>query len=296
VYIKKHPNVIKCTEGQSFYVREKRCITINGNAEVIFKEPKWKEVNIITTNDYYGMVINTSSCIPEFTFENPSNFDKITIKLDKKEYWYMMGYFVCDGWLDEKVEKDGSCEHKIRIAVNNNEDERKTLGCMNQVLSLTIIPTINKRCKVLGCSNFMWHSVLKMYGNTTEKRIPDWVQDAPIEFIQEFINGFMKTSGYIDKYSTTIVSYNLALGFQSLYLKLGNIFSVCKSRLTVSNGYAVPSYCLRFKEDDTSFIEEDYVWYEPFHISKIKSIDIPVYNFEIENGYSYVVENKIVSM
>ncbi len=293
VYIKNHPSVITSTAEQAFYVREKKYITINGKIESIFNSPKWKKIKILTTNDYYGMMINTSRTIPEFTFDTSSNFEKIPIKLDKKEYWYMMGYFVCDGWLDER---DRRCMYKIRISMSNNEDESKVLECMNEVLPLTIIPTINKRCKTLGCSSFMWYSILKMYGNDiTEKQIPEWVQDAPKEFIQEFINGYMKAYGGIDENSTTIVSYNLALGLQRLYFKLGKIFSVCKSRLSAINGRAVHSYCLLGNgNDSSSFIEDDYVWYEPFHISKIKAIDTPVYNFEIKNCNSYVVENKRV--
>ena len=285
VYIKNHPNVITCTEEQLFFVREKKCMTINHNTEIIFTNPKWKKTNKLTTNDYYGMMINTSKTIPEFTFD-----ENITIKLDQKEYWYMMGYFVCDGWLDEKVGRDGRCMHEIRISISNNKDEKEALGCINEILPLKNIPTINKRCKVSGCSSFVWYSILKMYGNINERRIPEWVHDAPIEFIHEFINGYMK--GCIDEYGVTVVSYNLALGLQRLYLKLGHIFAVCKSRLSVVNGVVMPSYCLRL-ENDTSFIENDYVWYEPFHISKIKVIDTTVYDFEIENGNSYVVENKI---
>ena len=287
VYIKNHPNVITCTEEQQFFVREKKRLTINRNTEIIFTNPKWKKANKLTTNDYYGMMINTRKTIPEFTFD-----ENITIKLDKNEYWYIMGHFVCDGWLDEKVGRDGRCMHEIRISIKNNEDEKEALGCINGILPLKNIPTINKRCKVSGCSSFVWYSIFKMYGNFYEKRIPEWVHDAPIEFIREFVNGYMK--GCIDEYGVTVVSYNLALGLQRLYLKIGYIFTVCKSRITAVNGVAIPSYCLRGEENDTSFIENDYVWYEPFHISKNKAVDTSVYNFEIENGNSYIVENKII--
>ena len=291
IYIKNHPNVITCTEKQQFFVREKKRIMINNETEIIFTDPKWKNANNLTTNDYYGMVINTRKTIPEFTLS-----DDITIKLCQKEYWYMMGYFVCDGWLDEIVRRDGKCTHEIRIAVKNNQDEKETLGCINEILPLKKIPTISKRCKVSGCSSFVWHSILKMYGKINEKLIPEWVQDAPIEFIQEFINGYMKADGCIDKCSgVAVVSYNLALGLQRLYLKLGYIFNVSKSRLSAVNGRAVSSYCLIGNENDKSFVEDDYVWYEPFHISKIKAIDTHVYNVEIENGNSYVVENKIIN-
>ena len=46
------------------------------------------------------MIINTNEKIPEFTIDkiiNQHKTEQITIKIDKKEYWYMMGYFMGDG-------------------------------------------------------------------------------------------------------------------------------------------------------------------------------------------------------
>ena len=296
VYIKNHPNVITCTKEQLFYVREKKCITINNNPEIIFKNPVWKKANNLTTNDYYGMVINRNRIIPEFTFKNPYNFDKITIKLDKKEYWFIMGYFTGDGWLDETNRLDS--RNGIRFGVKNNEDENEKLGFINNVIPLKNVHTINRRCKVFGSCDFLWYSIFEMFGkNMQAKTIPEWVQDAPIEFIHEFINGYIKSIGFINENECNFistVSYNVALALQRLYLKLGHIFSVSKPTLTAVCGKTVCTYCINGNKDDTSFIEYDYVWYEPFHISKIKAIDTPVYDFKIENGHSYVVENKII--
>jgi intein/homing endonuclease len=42
----------------------------------------------------------------------------------------------------------------------------------------------------------------------------------------------------------------------------------------------------------SSFID-GYVWYAPFEITK-EATEIPVYNFEVENDNSYIVENTIV--
>ena len=101
-----------------------------------------------------------------------------------------------------------------------------------------------------------------------EKIIPEWVQDAPIEFIQEFINGYNKSNSI---YNTPTLSYNLIHGLQRLYLKLRN------STLKI-----------------TSFIEENYAWFKPFKITKKNIVNTFVYNFEVENDNSYIVENAIV--
>jgi DNA (cytosine-5)-methyltransferase 1 len=44
----------------------------------------------------------------------------------------------------------------------------------------------------------------------------------------------------------------------------------------------------------TTFIEDNYVWFFPFKIIKKESNEINVYNFEVENDNSYIVQNVIV--
>lgn len=113
-------------------------------------------------------------------------------------------------------------------------------------------------------SHFMWHSILKKFGEH-DKLIPEWVQDAPIKFIQEFINGYMRVDDVFN------VSPILAYGLQRLHLKLGD---------AVFEG--------------SSFIENNYVWFEPFDISTRDAVETPVYNFEVENDNSYIVANVCV--
>jgi len=144
------------------------------------------------------------------------------------------------------------------------------------------------------------------------KIIPEWVQDAPKEYIQEFINGYMKADGNIRKDNTlnlTSVSVNLILGLQRLYLKLGYIFSISKaihpktttidSRIidgkivNQSNTYNIRGKIIKTRTV-SSFIENNYVWFEPHIIEKREISDISVYNFEVENDNSYIVYNTIV--
>ena len=313
IKIKYHPTAITCTEEHPFYVREKKCALINNEVVNIFDKPQWKKANELTKNDYFGMIINTNNLIPEFTFDrvvNKYKVDKVTIKLDKKEHWYMMGYFVGDGWVEDTTKNDGRCMCKIRFAINN-KDETEVLEILGKVLPLTdkqCDSGINKKCKKFGCTNLLWYNIFKMFGKYAHgKLIPEWVQDAPIDFIQEFINGYMKADGCITDnncHSITTVSYNLAFGLQRLYLKLGHVFSINKNNrpaTTVIEGRIVnqrDTYCIRgylIKERKfTTFIEDNYVWFAPGDSSKIETNGTPVYNFEVENDNSYVVENAIV--
>ena len=70
------------------------------------------------------MVINNKSIIPEFTFERIINQVKTineSIRLDDLNMWYMMGYFIGDGWIEETKKSDGRSMNKIRFAINNKD-------------------------------------------------------------------------------------------------------------------------------------------------------------------------------
>ena len=75
-----------------------------------------------------------------FFLKNKHKTNKVVIKLNKKEYWFMMGYFVGDGWIEETTKKDGRCMHKIRFAINN-KDEKEVYDIIND-----IIPITDKHC------------------------------------------------------------------------------------------------------------------------------------------------------
>jgi DNA (cytosine-5)-methyltransferase 1 len=113
-------------------------------------------------------------------------------------------------------------------------------------------------------SHFIWHIILKKFGEH-DKLIPEWVQDAPKKFIQEFINGYMRID---DVFKASPI---LAYGLQRLHLKLGDIVF-----------------------EGSSFIENNYVWFEPLNISTRDAVETPVYNFEVENDNSYIVANVCV--
>jgi DNA (cytosine-5)-methyltransferase 1 len=128
-----------------------------------------------------------------------------------------------------------------------------------------------------------WHSILKEFvKDNKEKVIPEWVQDAPKEFIQDFIDGFVEADGH-----NTELSFNLAFGIQRLYLKLGLVFSL----LFESDNN---SYTMIRNWQTSSFIEDNYAWFPIIEISKRETIERTVYNFEVENDNSYIVENVIV--
>ena len=148
--------------------------------------------------------------------------------------------------------------------------------------------------------------ILKQFDSAHGKLIPEWVQDAPKEFIQEFINGYIAADGCSNKNNSTritTVSHNLAYGIQRLFLKMGHIASIVKTirpKTCVIEDRVVNqldtyqiSVVFNKQSNVSTFIENNYVWYAPFKITSEITQHEPVYNFEVETDNSYIVYNTI---
>jgi hypothetical protein len=168
--IKYHSEFINCTKEHPFYVREKK---IKWNKELkkneeIFENPEWKEANKLTLNDYFGMIINTNNIIPEFNYDkiiNKHKTNKINIKLDKLEYWYLMGYFVGDGWIEENTKADGRLQYTIKFAINN-KDETEVVEKLTKV-----IPIVDKKCDTGKCKKSPYSRQRRYFQNNKIKSI-----------------------------------------------------------------------------------------------------------------------------
>ena len=129
---------------------------------------------------------------------------------------------------------------------------------------------------VINTNNIMpkllYHEIKHYIDN--EKYIPECIQDAPIDYINKFINTFFTKD--------TTSSYKIALGLQRLYLKLGFIYDI-----TIIDDV----YHIKLQTNNNAFIDNNYVWYAPSYIIKKYKSDVLVYNFEVETDNSYIVEN-----
>jgi len=308
--IKYHAELITCTEEHPFYVREQKKVWNNilRKYEYSYDEPKWINANLININHLFGMVINTKEDVPTFIFEKPVNksrTDTLSITLDNSEQWFMMGYFVGDGWIEDTKKSDGRNTHKIRFSFH--EDDNESLEKVKKILKITYKDKSGKSNKY-GCSDFIWFNILKQFGKYAHSKIiPEWIQNAPKNLIKSFIDGYIAADGHknSDKcYCVTTVSYNLAYGLQRLYLKLGIIASCEKTirpttcvilgrTVNQRDSYKITAYTEK-ECNYTSFIEGNYVWYIQTSNIITQASDEPVYNFEVENDNSYIVYNTIV--
>jgi DNA (cytosine-5)-methyltransferase 1 len=306
INIKYHPYNVKCTPEHPFYIRQKH-IKWNNNLKkniTYFDEPKWIPAKDINNTTYMGMKINTNNIIPEFSYERKINkniFKTFTIKLDNNDIWFMMGYFIGDGWIQDNKKKDGRSMNKIFFTINNKQIP-DILPKLEKIFKLTLIKNSGINCTKFTCSNFVWWNILNKFGRYAHgKKIPEWVQDAPIEYIESFIEGYKSADGCkLNSYTT--VSLNLAYGLQRLFMKCGYLFGINKCirpEKTVIEGRVVNQrntykiYGTYKHHKYHNFIEDGYAWFKP-EVEIINLTEsIPVYNFEVENDNSYIVENII---
>ena len=305
----KYHTSFTATEKHPFYVREKtrKWNTQTNKYDYSYKEPEWKRAQNLTKNDYFGMKINQNRIIPEF------NFDDIgSIKLDDVDMWFMMGYHIGNGCCVDTIrKKTGKLRNEICFCINEKHIELVLNKCKKFVnFRFSHYSCKSGKASVYRVYNKLWFNILKLFGKYAHgKLIPEWVQDAPNEYIEHFIDGYRTADGCIMKnecHSFSTVSYNLAFGLQRLYLKLGYLFRVNKSvmpKTTVIEGrtvnqrdlYQVRGYIKETKRQQSSFIEDDYAWFAPFKMEKIELENELVFNFEVENDNSYCVENIICS-
>lgn len=311
IRIKYHPETITATDEHPFYVRTQ--VRTWDNAErkytYAYDEPQWKNAKTLTMNDYFGMVINRKSIVPEFTLNkrvNASRTDTFIYVLNDPDQWFMMGYFIGDGWIEETAKTNGQNAHKIRFAINH-ADKETVLTRLQKILPITDKDCSTGAADKYGCADYAWYTILKQFGKYAHgKLIPEWVQDAPANLIQEFINGYHAADGCIHgrEVRFTTVSDNLALGLQRLYLKLGHIVSIQKTirpKTCVIQGRTVnqrDTYVVNgvmdLQRNVSSFIDGDYVWMKPSSIDTRKTTPVSVYNFEVETDNSYIVDNTVV--
>ena len=304
IRVRYHPYAISSTPEHPYYAR---AFSIKGpryrgdRNRISYEEPQWIEASLLKKKSHLvGFRIEQKETIPYFWVkkyvDHKIGLQKYIKYLDDPNYWFMMGYFVGNGWIKCEDRNKG-----ITFVVDKNQVE-DIVPKLRKVLHFCIHNKTNEACIKYKASSSEWFQILEHFGKYPEKRIPDWVHKAPKEFIQEFLNGYSATiecDCFVINYTT--VSRDLAFSIQRLYLKLGIIASV---RFQKNDYYVIPNNTgcrCNFRtptyngcECNFAFIEREYVWYDISSIEKEEVNEIKVYNFSVEDDNSYTVLNTSV--
>lgn len=301
---------IVTTENHKFYVR-KRYRKWNNDLRRdvrLFEKPEWIEAKDLTRDHYLGMAINQESKIPNWeglTFTWDTNIPQIGMRsresnvikplLKNKSFWWLIGRYVADGWIRQP---DG-----IVIAVGKHklkEFEEK----LNNIMNYTIVEE-RTAYKVHFGFKEIGEFVKPIGHGASNKRIPDFIIDLPVNLLKEFINGYISGDGYKNKnyYKLSTTSRELIYGLgqciAKAYKRPYAIYKTIRPKKAVIEGRTVnqkDTYELIFKPEkgkqDKAFYEDGFIWY-PFNKSYKGEKEL-VYDIEVEDNHSFTVQNTIV--
>ncbi len=272
---------IECTKEHKFYARE---MYRKGHKYIrCFKEPKMIHAKDLTTKHYLGI---------------PIIKDEIPFYSNDLDFWYMIGYYLGDGWLSSKGNDIIlACNDKKLNKLKENLDINKwkyTYNC-------------GKTCYRFRFSNKIIYDFIKKYIDTgsENKHIPIEILNLPKKQLMSLYKGYLDSDGCIinEKHQFSTTNENMAYSFVSIIHKLfkrpASIYKIKVNPKKEIQGRIVNQkdwYQIRFKltknKQDKAFYENDYIWFPFKSLTYLRKDN--VYNMEIENDHSYII-NGLVS-
>ncbi|GCD11713.1 PHP domain-containing protein [Clostridium tagluense] len=261
----------------------------------------WIPVSELKKQDMMAVAINNNSIIPCNDFDLP---------FDNKDFWWIIGRFIGDGWYEEFARLSGKCEGDIvkRTIIccgkgkNELEDIKSKIGNMFEyrVQEETTTYKIIIKGKDI-------HEYVKTFGKYAYgKRFTNDILDLPIELLKVFLEGYFSADGHLTKkgyQSLKTVSKELALGVVACVNKAYHMpcgITYIAPKVEYIEGRKVNSkekYDVKFKyvvcKKDRAFYKDGYIWCPYYSKEKLDKTDT-VYNIEVENDHSYTVNNLVV--
>lgn len=286
------------TGNHPYYVRKR-----GKKGKYSASEPQWVEVKKIQLGDYIGQAINTESVIPqgELPFSN-------------KDFWWLVGRFVGDGWLEAPQRKGKQCiwDRRVLICCSKVADqELKDITSVIDRLGFDYrVETSRTTYKVIlkYVGNEHLYDYLESFGKYAHgKYLNGDVIRLPKDLLGSFLEGYMSADGHYysdtNYYSLKTVSKDLALGVQHMVAKLYNRYStvtilppkeeVIEGRLVLSK----EKYEVKYKQVnhpyDKCFYENGYLWCPVKRVEKIDEF-MEVYNLTVLDDSSYSVNRAVV--
>ena len=312
---------IYTTEEHPFYVRKRHRVSnpherySNGRLKRIrkFDEPEWVKAKDLTKDYYIGIAINQKSEIPKwdgmiFRWSNGKREEysnKLGDYMDKEDFWWIIGRYLGDGWLNHGYGKNPSYGIKICCA----HTETNEITTVLERIGLHYVVCKERTANKIQISGKELYTFCLQFGQgAANKRLTSTILNLPVNLLKSFLDGYISADGNLIKkqntWNITSVSKELLYGIGQCIAKVYHMpFSMWKNNVPptkIIEGRVVnqkPFYTLRFKTDkrkqDNAFYENGYIWC-PINDISIEEYDGYVYNMEVENDNSYVVQNIIV--
>lgn len=298
---------ILATEEHPFYVR-KRYREWNNSKRMYdrkFSEPEWVNIKDLTKDYYVGLAINQNSKIPKWdgvTFKwsdgrKDRHSNILQSKMSSYEFWWLIGRYLGDGWLRTGGGIVICC---AKSEVNDIKSKIEYLGFNYTLIEERTVLKFHLPFKEIG-------NYVSQFGRgAINKRLTNDIFDLPVPLLKGFLDGYFSADGHVDgKYQKACsISRELIYGIGHCVAKVyKRPFSVhlCKRpKKAVIEGRVInqnDTYMFSFKKEkgkqDKAFYEDGYIWCPINKLSK-EPFDGKVYNIEVEEDNSYVVQNIIV--
>ena len=292
---------ISCTEEHPFFIK----------SIGIKSQPFWCAAKNVDKEKHYMCLPINKRCL--------LNKDCSLLK-NNKDIWFVLGYFVNAGSINPylnsiflHIYKIGNDAHEATLkskllnilrdnfgfncgsGVSPLHDENRVAGggtggvCDNDYYN---------GCNIDYKNSYIITECIKPFLNDCVKNIPEWVQDAPCEYIYEFLLGFFYSYYHNN---IDVVGNNIIYSIQRLYAKISNdeyiIGEPHFSSLNNLNNMVMfdteyiyyPIEEITITEPSTeSFIDSDFT-----NSNKDILKGVEVYNFEVADDNSYTVNNII---
>lgn len=234
--------------------------------------------------------------------------------LSDKNFWWMVGYFIGNGWVSEvntQRKRDGKVTprftQKVILSCGKNYG-----GILEQRLKeldyLKFTKVEEKSTYKFIFSNKELSQFLLQFGKgASNKTLTKNVMNLPKEYLETFIEGYSDSDGHITKTGSRRITttskelaYDVSYIIDIIYDKPTSVYKTITPDTTIIEGRIVNQrdyYVIDYFKESNRGIDytrtENHKWTEITEIEEIKE-DIRVYNIEVEEDNSYIVQNVIV--
>lgn len=305
--------IITSTENHPFYVRKKKLVWNNNTRSycINLEEPEWIEASKLDNTYRVGIPINNKNEIPEwvgtekhlnnqFGVSTSELENKLSVLLDNKDFWWLIGRYMGDGCY---YNKNGKYQFEICCNKNNNETQ-EIKGVLDRLPEFNYSLSEKYTSNVFVINRKELVEFVEQFGKGAEgKKITNNILNLPKYLLESFLLGYLSADAHFDNkyncYKITTVSKELAYGLQKCVLKaFGRYCSMTTKEAYIGNieGRIVnckKSYTLNFYMGNKHlqyYIEDNYAWVN------IKSVSISdkeafIYNMSVLDDESYTVNN-----
>ena len=311
---------IECTTDHKFYVRKmqrKWDSTIKHDRR-FFSNPEWRAVRDLDRTYYVGTPINNKSELPEYDgIDVKRNKTKIIRKNELSEkmkqcsFWKMVGRFIGDGWINEYTcpRSNGILRKVKRTIICCSHNEKEELLNIIEDAGFSYSVSKHRTTYEFQISNIELATYLLNFGKGAgNKHLTQDILNLPCELLKAFLDGYMSADGcYLKDKNifqfTTIskqLAYDIAVCWNKVY-KIHTSVTLNKrpdeykieDRIVNQRDNYIVRCPLQHNKQDRAFYEDGYIW-SPFRRTENNYKMQNVYDIEVEDDHSYIVNNIIV--